>query len=105
MYYIEQIEGSKAAAAQQLVAAVKAEDFETARAIFERETGKPATNANGAAWWIYNADRVVRCSHAIPQDELSQIWRYYRDDYGRALATAQAAQRIHGGRWQAQYEY
>jgi hypothetical protein len=105
MYYIEQVEGSKVEAAQELLAAVKAEDFETARAIFERETGKKATNGNESVWWIYNADRVVRSSHSIPAQELSKIFSYYRDDYARTLTMAKAAQRIHGGRWQVQYEY
>jgi hypothetical protein len=105
MYYIEQIEGSKVEAAKELFAAVKSGNFETARAIFERETGKKATNGNESVWWIYNADRVVRCSHAIPVQELRKIWSYYKDEYQRSLALAKAAERIHGGRWQVQYEY
>lgn len=105
MYYIEQVEGSKVEASKQLFAAVKAGDFETARAIFKRETGKDATNSNESVWWLYNADRRVRCSYHIPDAEFRKIWNYYKNEYQRALAMAKAAERIHGGRWQVQYEY
>lgn len=105
MYYIEQIEGDKAEAAKKLFAAVKAGDFETARAIFKAETGEEATNSNESLWWIYNADRRVRCSYHIPDKEFRQVWHYYKNDYQRALALAHAAQRVHGGRWRVQYEY
>jgi len=105
MYYIEQVEGNKVEAGKELFTAVKAGDFDTARAIFKAETGQEAVNGNESLWWIYNADLRVRCSHHIPAKEFRQIWDYYKNEYARALAMAKAAERIHGGRWQVQFEY
>jgi hypothetical protein len=102
MFYIEQTEGTRVTAANDIRLAAELGEFARARAIFERVTGERMPSATDDAWWAEAAPIAIQ--RFVPR-HITDTYPMWREEYFSARAAADHAERELGGRWAVRFGY